>query len=1027
MIDYRQRLKDLLRELFQFDAADLDFGIYRIMNQRRAEIDDFIEHGLLDIVAQELGLLQAGVVKQKQGELENLRNQIRDSFGADAFDAEGNVITAYRQLPLSLRFIEKQEEVQRAAVSLEVEAEIFNALYTFFSRYYDDGDFISQRRYSREPKYAIPYNGEEVFLHWANRDQYYVKTADMLTDYAFRIQAHGGYRVAFKLAEANTEQNNVKGEKRYFLPAPEKLADFDADTCQLTLYFVYRPLEAAEAEEFGKTRVQEKIIQARLAILLAAVPEATLRGLLSNVPPGKEVMLLELHLRRWTRKSTSDFFIHKDLQGFLERELDFYLKNEIMRLDDVDHANEAQVEDYLTRLKVIRRIGRKIIAFLAQIEDFQKKLFEKPKFIQRAEWCVTLDRIPEALYPEIAANPAQWAQWEALGMPIPPQAQRMPDFLRSRPSLMVDTALYAADFKDVLLAALSEWEGGLEAQRDGLLVHGENFQALQLLQPAYPGKVKCIYIDPPYNTGNDGFVYKDTFQHSSWLAMMEDRLRFAWNLLADDGVIFCSIDEKESSRLRELLYKIFGYNKLGEVIWKNATDNNPTRIALEHEYIFVFAKNIALMPPEWKSPFSEAKEILLSHYEQLKAQGLSTKQIWREYQSFIRDNFEIIGELVRYKFVDDEGPYTGSESVHNPHPGGYDYEIIHPVTGRPMKKPINGYRFPEQTMKREFIDKDRLIYGPDEDRIVKIKLYLRDYLDIFRSVIYLDGRLGAYTLNNLFGKGKIPFENPKPVQLLERILSFSTNSDTIVMDFFVGSGTTGQAVIELNRKFSTQKKYLLVEQGGYFNTVLKPRLAKMVYASEWKDGKPVEGAPGVSHAFEYLALESYEDTLDNLDLDQTAAPQPGLFPPQRDDYLLRYFLDHETRRAQLDLPLFNAPFQATMRARRDGVEQRLPLDLPETANFLLGLNVTRQRAFQHQGRTYRAIWGQRGRQSVVVIWRDAAGLDLQAEAEFVQREILGAQPPDRLYINGDSHLAEAQPIQQVFIQAMRDPKSLGGN
>ena len=1027
MIDYRQRLKDLLRELFQFDTADLDFGIYRIMNQRRAEIDDFIEHGLLDIVAQELSVLQAGVVQQKQGELADLRSEVVRNIGERAFETDGNVATAYRQMPLLLRYIEKQEEVQRAVVSVEVEAEIFNALYTFFSRYYDEGDFISQRRYSRQAKYAVPYNGEEVLLHWANRDQYYVKTADVLTDYAFRIQAHGGYRVAFKLAEADTEQDNVKGEKRYFLPAPEKLADFEAEARQLTLYFAYRPLNAAEEEEFGKIRVQEKIIQARSAVWLAATPDATLRGLLSIMPPGIEVSLLELHLRRWTRKSTSDFFIHKDLQGFLERELDFYLKNEIMRLDDVDHASEAQVGDYLTRLKVIRRIGRKIIAFLAQIEDFQKKLFEKPKFIQRAEWCVTLDRVPEAMYPEIAASEAQWAQWARLGMPTPSEAERRPDFLRSHPSLMVDTALYPEAFKDALLAALSEREGGLDAQRNGLLIHGENYQALVLLDAAYNGKVKCIYIDPPYNTGGDGFVYKDAFQHSTWLAMMDDRLRSAWVLLSDDGVIFCSIDEKESSRLRELLYKIFGNNKLGEIIWKNATDNNPTRIALEHEYIFAFAKNITLLPPEWKSPFSEAKEILLSQYEQLKAQGLSIKQIQREYQKFIKDNFETIGELVRYKFVDNEGPYTGSESVHNPHPDGYDYEIIHPVTGRPMKKPINGYRFPEQTMKRDFIDKDRLIYGPDEDRIVKIKLYLRDYLDTFRSVINLDGRLGAYTLNSLFGKGKTPFENPKPVQLLERILSFSTNGETIVMDFFVGSGTTGQAVIELNRKFSTQKKYLLIEQGSYFYTVLKPRLQKIVYAAEWRDGQPVADSPGVSHVFEYLILESYEDTLDNLDLDQGAAPQPGLFPPQRDDYLLRYFLDHETRQAQLDLPLFDAPFQATMRARRNGVEQRLPLDLPETANFLLGLSVTRRRAFEHQGRAYRVVWGQRGRQSVVVIWRDAAGLDLPAEAEFVQREILGAQPPERLYINGDSHLAGAQPIQQVFIQAMRDPKSLGGN
>ena len=497
MTEYRQQLKDLLRELFQFGTADLDFGVYRIMNQRRTEIDEFIEHGLLDIVAQELEVLQAGVVERKQGELEQARQEVINGLGDAAFDPNGEILSNYRQLPLALRYIEKQEEMRRITLSAEVESEIFNALYTFFGRYYDEGDFITQRRYAREPKYAVPYNGEEVLLHWANRDQYYVKTADVLTDYVFRIEGHGGYRIAFKLAEADTEQDNVKGEKRYFLISPENVAEFDGDRQELDLFFVYRPLTDAESAEFGRTRVQEKIIQAQLPRLLAAVPVVTLRGLLANPPADKEVSLLELHLKRWTRKSTSDYFIHKDLKSFLERELDFYIKNEVMRLDDVDSADEPQVKDYLTRLKVIRRIGRKIIAFLAQIEDFQKKLFEKPKFIQKSEWCVTLDRVPETLYPEIAANQAQWEQWEGLGIPVLSIAERNEAYLYTHHSLMVDTALFPPAFKDILLISLAEREGGLDSQMEGLLIHGENFQALTLLLGKYRDQIRCIHIDPP--------------------------------------------------------------------------------------------------------------------------------------------------------------------------------------------------------------------------------------------------------------------------------------------------------------------------------------------------------------------------------------------------------------------------------------------------------------------------------------------------------------------------------------------------
>jgi adenine-specific DNA-methyltransferase len=164
MTDHRTKLKTLLRELFQFDAADLDFGIYRVMNQRRDEIDEFIEQGLLDTVAQEFNLLQQDVVREKQEELAVLEHQVRHDLGGEALDAQGNIIQAYTQLPLALRYIQKQQEITQATVSADAEAEIFNALYTFFARYYDRGDFVAKRRYSRTHKYAVPYNGEEVLF-----------------------------------------------------------------------------------------------------------------------------------------------------------------------------------------------------------------------------------------------------------------------------------------------------------------------------------------------------------------------------------------------------------------------------------------------------------------------------------------------------------------------------------------------------------------------------------------------------------------------------------------------------------------------------------------------------------------------------------------------------------------------------------------------------------------------------------------------------------------------------------------------
>lgn len=1023
MTDHRARLKNLLRKLFQFDAADLDFGIYRIMNQRRDEIDEFIERGLLDTVAQEFTLLQDSVIREKREELAGLARQVRDELSDDALDADGNIVEGYTQLSLSLRYIQKQEEITQATVSAETEAEIFNALYTFFSRYYDRGDFITKRRYSRKHKYAVPYNGEEVLLHWANRDQYYVKTSDTLTDYAFRIPSHGGYRVRFKLAAADTEQGNVKGDKRYFFPITENIAHFTSPPLaggteggqaggQLTLFFEYRPLTGDESADYGRTRIQEKIIEATRDRLLSAVPDVTLRGLLATLPAGRDVPLLDLHLIRWTRKATSDYFIHKDLQSFLERELDFYLKNEIMRLDDLDTENAARVEQYLSRLVVIKRIAREIIAFMAQIEDFEKAMFEKPKFVLASEWCVTLDRVPQDLWPQVATNDAQWTEWERLfGVQKPVGQDGILSHLAAHPTLTVDTALYDVPFKDALLAALSERDGGLEAQRDGLLIHSENFQALTLLQTAYWGKVKCIYIDPPYNTGNDEFVYKDGYRHSTWLTMMDERLKLAHDLLEQAGTICISIDDNELAQLLKLLDIVFSENRVGLAI----VQSNPrgrsldTGFAKTHDYLAVYCKmpglELGQLPKSEKALAEYNKEDDKGRYREL---GLRNRN-----PVFTRANRP---NLFFPLYID---PGTGSVSLERT--GPYTVEVL----PRNSKGEDDCWTWSAAKVRQ---DLDLLV--AHTTRRGKWRVFRKDYL------VRQDGKVAATKaksiwaeseMNNERGKeatgdlfGKAPFDFPKPTGLVRKVARITTNPGDLLVDFFAGSGTTAHAVINLNREDGGKRKYILVEQGDYFDTVLKPRIQKVIYAASWKNGQPVQGSAGSSHAFQYLRLESYEDTLDNLDLDtRTGVPQ-GLFLPERDDYLLRYFLDHETRRCRLNVDEFATPFDYQLCVRRDGVETRVGVDLVETANLLLGLSVRARRTCEHQARAYRVVFGKAGEQSVLVIWRDTAGLDIRAEAAFVRAEILAGREFDRVYVNGgDSHIPGALPIEAVFMDAMR--------
>ena len=557
----REKFQGLLKELFQFDCADLDFGIYRIMNQKRAVIERFIEKDLLDGVAMELS---SGSLAQESGSAQQLADvaaQIKENIGDDALDAEGNLDPKHHGTKRGKQYLELQARARKAKSRPELEADIFNHLYAFFSRYYDEGDFMSLRRYSKRDKYAIPYNGEEVHLHWANADQYYIKTGENFTDYSYK---HGGWTVQFKLRNADVEQNNVKGAKRFFVPrAADVIVDESAHT--LTIPFEFRPLNADEEIRYGskkkaengngkgeakpaddaagkKKKGQEGIMADAIAAIQSAVKKNTdaLAALLHEKrkdADGNPVSLLDHHMRTYVRGNSTDFFIHKDLKGFLERELDFYLKNEVLNLDELETGGEARSESWFQTLRAIKAIGRKIIAFVAQIENFQKRLFEKKKFVTEVNYCVTLDRVPKELYPEIAKNKEQIAEWKnlfniheiegdlaATGFSEPLKV----DFLKENKTLLLDTRFFPAAFKDRLLESLKE----LDANCDGVLIRSDNFQALRLLEDRYHEQVKCEYIDPPYNTSASSIPYKNDYKHSSWGTLMRDRLQVMARLLS---------------------------------------------------------------------------------------------------------------------------------------------------------------------------------------------------------------------------------------------------------------------------------------------------------------------------------------------------------------------------------------------------------------------------------------------------------------------------------------------------------------
>jgi len=408
---------------------------------------------------------------------------------------------------------------------------------------------------------------------------------------------------------------------------------------------------------------------------------------------------------------------------------------------------------------------------------------------------------------------------------------------------------------------------------DNLIIHGDNLHALKALLPQYAGKVKCIYIDPPYNTGKD-WCYNDNVnsplirewlkdsanpvdkddleRHDKWLCMMWARIQLLKELLAEDGIIFVSIDDNEFNHLRSLLDELFDdSNWVGTIIWKNATDNNPTNISIEHEYIICFSKNKRNIKKAWKSKVSDIKEKLVEVGQKLIQEHNDHGNLQRAYSRWFRENKAFLWPLDRYKYIDKGGIYTGSQSVHNPGREGYRYDILHPDTGKPCQQPLMGYRFPEATA-RKLEEEKRFLFGRDENKIVELKVYAHEYEDKLPSVINLDGRLGAYELRRLFPERKKVFDNPKPSRLIEQILSFITYEDDIVLDSFAGSGTTAHAVLTLNKKDGGNRKFILVECEDYTDEITAERVRRVIKGvPETKDETLREGLGG---SFTYCTL-----------------------------------------------------------------------------------------------------------------------------------------------------------------------------
>jgi adenine-specific DNA-methyltransferase len=953
-------LKEVLNDIFELNKADLDFGIYRIMNQKRKQVNEFIDKQLPEDIKKALSETQTSDKIEIESELKTLKKTLEDA-GIVAEDS-----------PKYKLLVERLQGIENADV---LEQEVFSHLANFFRRYYKDGDFISMRRYKKDV-YAIPYEGEEVKLHWANHDQYYIKSSENFKNYSFNTP--DGKKVSFQLKEVSTEQNNNKAqgdaERRFAIYSEQPVEESEGE---LFINFVYEPVT--------KATKQETLISEALELLSETVPgsHSTLFAL-SPTEKNNKRTFLEKHLNEYVSKNSFDYFIHKDLGGFLSREMDFYIKNEVLYLDDINTKQTDFFVAQLSKVKAIKVVAQKIIDFLAQIENFQKKLWLKKKFVIRTDYCITLDKISSSYYSEIFKNKAQLAEWKALFDVDIQNAEQ----LVFESFLVLDTKFFDESFKDRLLAEFDD----LDEQTNGLLINSENFQALNLIQEKQSENIDVTYIDPPYNAKSSEIIYKNTFKHSSWLSLIENRLTISKSLGKGTGVHIIAIDEIENFNLGKMTEDLFqNYENATISIVHNPTGQQGSNFSYTHEFAhFLYPIGLDIIGLEDREDSNRESQPDIRPLRNVSSGNSHLRAAAANcfYPILVQGN-----KIIGFEDVcpDDFHPQSinikredGVIEIYPIDPSGVESKWV--FARDTVESILN-----ELTVK---YDEKKGVYD-----IIRKKSKFR-YKSLWSDKRYSANSWGSVILNNIIVN--CPFQYPKSIFTVMDCIDagLSNLNNGYILDYFAGSGTTGHATIKLNREDGGNRKYILIEMGTYFNTVTKPRIQKVIYSDNWKNGQPQDKG-GISQIVKYQVLESYEDTLNNLYL-QTKT-ELDFNGKAQEEYILQYMLEMESRDHLFNLEMFRKPFDYQLKVTENNELKATRVDLVETFNYLIGLYVSKVQRVKDikvvEGVTRTGI-------KTLVIWRDLETTTHDEVEKLIRRfyDSLRTKAFQQIYINGDHHL-----------------------
>lgn len=698
--------------------------------------------------------------------------------------------------------------------------DIYNKLYTFFDSYLNDTGtpFFHDTPLYKNIYAKVYTNSKDTSLFYKTKDLYYVKSDTLYTSLTLSDENELA-QIYFDTSEYTQNADNTKRKLIFKL---DKIEQNSADTQDSipTIYIkvlsqkdLFPDLNAVFKE--NSNELSEDFIKS-LKVHKFPLDEAHIKKLFASYKKQNEV----------------DFFIHKNARAFLQEQFDLWFYHYLYKDSEFQEWSVKSI----SHLQRIRNIALEIIGLIGDFEDELKAVWLKPKFVKAVNYVFSLDLIlRHSVLSDKAQNTAlldfickdkgfesQIKEWQDLKLIDEDfQAQNISEKILNDDKykfLPIDTKHFSKETKYKILSVFDD----IESILNGELIKADNFQALNTLMPKYQNKVDLIYIDPPYNTSNNDFVYMDKFNHASWLSMIANRLELAREFLKDNGSIFISIDDNEQARLKILCDEIFGEgNFMANIIWEKVFSavNLRKDFSPNHDFISVYSKNIdkTLLNP-------------LPRTEEANA---------------------------RYKNPDNDprGIWTSGDMSVGPAVEANIYEITLP-SGRKILPP-KGYswRLSKETFE-EYL-KDNRIYFNGGDSVPRIKRFLSEVKDgITPLTIWKHKEVGhnqdaAKEILALFDD-KI-FDTPKPEKLLKRICEIASNQDSRILDFFAGSGTTLATAQKLGRK------WLGIEMGEHFYKVIIPRLKKVIAGFQSGISKECDYQGG--GAFRYYELESYEEAL----------------------------------------------------------------------------------------------------------------------------------------------------------------------